>query len=80
MWFLHTDETDGVQITHCRKGHEYRQPELPRFSVDGYSPETNTLYESLAVFGRVFRAGQSGMSPSLAVIPWSCDMKAPCSV
>jgi len=43
MWLLHMEEKDGVQITHCRKGHEYRLPELPRLSVDGYYPETNTV-------------------------------------
>jgi len=26
MWLLHMEVTDGVQIMHCRKGHEYRLP------------------------------------------------------
>jgi len=27
MWLLHMEETDGVQITHRRKGRGYRLPE-----------------------------------------------------
>jgi len=50
MWLLHMEETDGVLIKHCRNGQEYRLPELPRFSVDGYSPDTNTVYEFLGCF------------------------------
>jgi len=50
MWLLQMEETDGVQIMHCRKVYEYRLPELPRFSVDGYCPETNTVYEFFGCF------------------------------
>ena len=50
MWLLHNEETDRVQIMHCRKGNEYRLPELPRLSVDGYCPETNTVYEFFGCF------------------------------
>jgi len=50
MWLLHMEETDGVQIMHCRNGREYRLPELPNFSVDGYCPETNTIYEICGCF------------------------------
>jgi len=50
MWLLHMEETDGVQIMHCRNGREYRLPELPNFSVDGYCPETNTNYEFFWLF------------------------------
>ena len=35
----------GVAIKHVRKGREYRLPELPHFSVDGYCAETNKVYE-----------------------------------
>ena len=80
MCLLHMEETDGVQITHCRKGHEYRQPELPRFSVDGYCLETNTVYEVFGCFGTGIRASHSGMSPNLAVKLWPSDMNAPCRV
>jgi len=44
------EETDGVQIMHCRNGREYWLPELPSFSVDGYSPETNKIYEIFGCF------------------------------
>ena len=42
MWLLHMEEMDGVKIMH---GREYKLPELPQFSVDGYCPETRTIYE-----------------------------------
>jgi G:T-mismatch repair DNA endonuclease (very short patch repair protein) len=45
IWLLHTQQTDVVKIMHGRNGREYRLPELPRFSVDGYCPETRTIYE-----------------------------------
>ena len=49
MFLLRMEETDGVQIMHCRKGHEYRLPELPSYILDDYFPDTNTIYE---LFGR----------------------------
>jgi len=52
MWLLHMEETDGVQILHCCNGREYRLPKLPNFSVVGYCPKTNTIYEILAVLAR----------------------------
>ena len=36
---------DGRKILHGRNGREYRLPNLPRFSVDGFCPETETVYE-----------------------------------
>jgi hypothetical protein len=45
MWLLQMEQTDGVTINHARNGREYRIPELPHFSVDGYCAETNTIYE-----------------------------------
>jgi len=45
MWLLHTEETDGVKLMHGCNSCEYRLPELPRFSVDGYCPGTRTVYE-----------------------------------
>ena len=36
---------------HGRNGREYRLPELPHISVDGYCPETRTICE---FFGRHF--------------------------
>jgi G:T-mismatch repair DNA endonuclease (very short patch repair protein) len=35
---------------HARNGREYRLPELPQFSVDGYCAETRTVYEFLGCF------------------------------
>ena len=63
MWLLHMEETDGVQIMHCRNGREYRLPELPNFSVDGYCHETNTIYAFFGCFGTGIDANRSGMSP-----------------
>ena len=42
MWLLHIEETDGGMIMHVR---EYKVPELPQFSVDGYCPRTRTIFE-----------------------------------
>ena len=50
MWLLNMEETDGVQIMLLRNGREYRLPELPYFSVHGYSPETRTIYEFFSCF------------------------------
>jgi len=44
------EETEEVKIMHCRNGREYRPPELARLSVDGYCPETNTVYEFFGCF------------------------------
>jgi len=45
MWLLHLEQTDGCRIMHARNGREYRLPELPKYSVDGYCPETKVVYE-----------------------------------
>jgi hypothetical protein len=45
MWLLHMEQTDGVAIKHARNGREYKLPDLPHFSVDGYCAITNTVYE-----------------------------------
>ena len=50
MWLLHMEEMDGCKIMHARKGREYRLPELPHFSVDGYYVETHNVYEFLGFF------------------------------
>jgi len=51
MWLFYMEETDGVKIMQGRNGRDYKVPELPYFSVDGYCPETRTIYES---FGSYF--------------------------
>ena len=48
MWLLDMKQTNGVAIKYARNGREYRLPEFPHFSVDGYCAETNTVY---AFFG-----------------------------
>ena len=40
MWILHMEQTDGCTITHAGNGREFKLPELPSYSVDGYCAET----------------------------------------
>ena len=42
---LYMAQIDGMKIMHGRNVREYKVPEVPHFSVDGYCPETCTLYE-----------------------------------
>jgi len=44
MWLLHMEQTYGVVIKYAGNRREYRLPELPHFSVDGYCAEKNTVY------------------------------------
>jgi G:T-mismatch repair DNA endonuclease (very short patch repair protein) len=44
------EQLDGCHKMHARNGREYRLPELPRFSVDGYCAEKRTVYEFLGSF------------------------------
>jgi G:T-mismatch repair DNA endonuclease (very short patch repair protein) len=50
MWLLHIEQVDGCHIMHAINGREYRLPELPHFSVDGYCAESRTVYEFLGCF------------------------------
>jgi len=50
MWLLHMQQVDNCHIKHARNGREYRLPELPNFSVDGYCEETRTVYEFLGCY------------------------------
>jgi len=50
MWLVYTEQTDGCTILHARNGREFRPPELPNLSVDGFSAETRTVYEFLGCF------------------------------
>jgi G:T-mismatch repair DNA endonuclease (very short patch repair protein) len=45
MWLVYREKVDGCTIMHGRNGREYRLPELPRLSVDGFCRETKTVYE-----------------------------------
>ena len=49
MWLVYRD--GGVRkIFHGRNGRQYRLPELPHFSVDGFGRETRTVYEFLGCY------------------------------
>ena len=50
MWVLHVEQTEVCRIRHARNGREYRLPELPNFSVDGYCEETRRIYEFYGCF------------------------------
>ena len=50
MWLLHVEQTEGCRIGHARNGREYRQPELPNFSVDVHCEESRTIYEFYGCF------------------------------
>jgi hypothetical protein len=43
MWLIHREQTVNCQILHERTSREFRLPELPRLSVDGYCPNTKAL-------------------------------------
>jgi G:T-mismatch repair DNA endonuclease (very short patch repair protein) len=45
MWLVYREQIDGCRIRHGRNGREFRLPELPNFSADGYCTETKTVYE-----------------------------------
>jgi len=45
MSLLHIEKTAGVKLMHCRNGRDYRLPEEPSISGDGYCHETRTAYE-----------------------------------
>jgi len=44
------EQADGCQVQHARNGREYRPPELPHSSVDGYYAQTRTVYEFLGCY------------------------------
>ena len=50
IWLVHRERTDGCKISHGRNGREFRLPELPSLSVDGYCHETRTVYEFQGCF------------------------------
>ena len=50
MWILHLQEEGKCKILHARNGREYRLPELPQFSGDGYCSETRTVFEYMGCF------------------------------
>ena len=46
-WLLYREQSDSCTTRHARNGREYRPPELPNLSVDGFYAETRTVYEIL---------------------------------
>jgi G:T-mismatch repair DNA endonuclease (very short patch repair protein) len=50
MWLVFMERADGRAIQHGRNGREYRLPELPAYSVDGYCAQSRTVYEFLGCF------------------------------
>jgi len=50
MWLLHVERTDECHIQHARNRREFRLPELPHYSVDGYCAETRTIYEFIGCY------------------------------
>jgi len=50
IWLLHMEQTDGWQIHHARNWREYRPPELPHYSVDGYCRQTRRIYKFLGCY------------------------------
>jgi hypothetical protein len=45
MWLIYRERVDNCKIQHGMNGREFRLPELPRLSVDGYCAETKRVYE-----------------------------------
>jgi hypothetical protein len=45
MWLVHREQTDGCKILHGGNGREYRLPDVPDLSLDGFCVETGTVYE-----------------------------------
>jgi hypothetical protein len=45
MWLIYRQQTENCKMLHGRNGREYRLPELPHLSVDGFCPETKKVYE-----------------------------------
>jgi len=69
MWLLHMEHTDGVKIMHVRKGRQYNVPELPHFSVDGYCPETRTIYDFFGCYFHGHSVNRSVISsPRVAIL------------
>ena len=50
MWLLHKEGADKCKILHARNGREYRLPEVPHFSVDGFCAETRTVFQFMGCF------------------------------
>jgi hypothetical protein len=70
MWILHMEQIYGCKIQHARNGREYRLPDLPRFSVDGYCAETRTVTNFWGVSTTVANVSHLATSKHWAISPW----------
>jgi len=59
------ERTDGCH-TARKKWREYRPPELPHYSVDGYCAETRTIYEFLGCYHHGYKCQPSRDVKTLA--------------
>jgi hypothetical protein len=50
MWLVYREKVDGCTIMHGRNGSEYRLPDIPRLSVDGFCSETKKVYKYFGCF------------------------------
>jgi len=59
MWLVYMEKTDWLMVQNGRNGREYRLPDLPNLSVDGFCAENRTVYEFFG-YPRTY----------LAIFPW----------
>jgi hypothetical protein len=55
-WLVHREQTDGCKILHGGNGREYRLPDVPNLSVDGFCVEAGKVYDFFSVSGNFTRA------------------------
>ena len=70
MWLVHRERTDGCTILHGRNGREYRLPELPHLSVDGFCPQTRQCTNSWAAITTAIPANRFVTSRPWSVKRW----------
>jgi hypothetical protein len=61
-WLVYREQTDGCYIQHGRNRREYRLPELPNLSVDGFCAETKQCMNLTAVIGMAIHVSHSATS------------------
>jgi hypothetical protein len=77
MWLLHMEQTDGgCRILHARNCREYRLPELPFYSADGYCVKTRNVFEFLGCFYTFAHVDRSGIFPHSLGILWQSGKNA----
>jgi len=53
------EQINGVKIVHGRNGREHNLPESHGFNIDGYCPETRTIYEFSIAIGTAISVSRS---------------------